>query len=905
MAVRHSTRITPQTPYGGDLSALYALRRLEAIGAAPTLSQAARDALRGVHGGVETGAVFVTAEATIELESNRQPTAAFVDVRYGDVFEAGTVPAHTPTSVPDSGDMWSLFDGRRNPPESVLVADVGLADDGLVTAGGSYTQASQAPHAVTVDGGLVASVQNAGATIAGPAWTGASTVADAASPHSSGRAFSVAATANTFARAPLGPCAYWRRTARELTATAYVRVTGGTVTLRPQVYLEHDTPTVGSEVLLGPAIVVAATGTTYTRVAGVVPMLASSNRSRRMRVEWQVVSATSVPAGGLRLAAPELYAGADRGPLQGLAVAIPPHRGLGYDLSYRDDYVDHGGNLFTTTPVLRRVTRVDVHGSDQLGHVTAASVLTSALEVGLVVGSVDVPASVTWRASAAGPGRLSATFAEPVDCYHVVVIVEETSSGHGAPVYVAEIDAQHTVDVSGRIVDLEIETTRELDPTTGSVFGVSQASTITLTLDNADRALSPLHVESIDTGHRIETAMRVHYAEPAAGGGTVEVIEAVPTGVFYSDAWDAPGDSPVAVIEGVDRLGRFASTDVAEVLELGVSAPDLVRDLAFRYLDLGRDEIVLDVPSTYVIPAAFPTGNLGQYLADLAAAVPAVIGMDRLDRLVLRQVSAESLVPAAELGPADAVVRAATPPGIESIRTVVTARGEPLTPRQGVEVYRMGDDAAITVAAGQGVVVLLPFTSSPATDVAVSSIDYAGTLGVVATIQDPPYAGFVRFAVVNFDPPGTPGVGVVRGLTLTGTYLEPTPIEVQVESRRGIKRYGRRELILDGRLVQTEAQLRALAQAGLDTFVGLDAAGRRRPADAEVVTLGRPDLEVGDVVSLAEPQVGVSGDHRLLRHVLTYGAEGLSSELVGRRVGAEVYLLADVHLSDDVAVAAL
>lgn len=856
MTLAHSTVISPSSPYGGDLAARGRLRLLERIAAARTLSDAARAAI------LDPSSITISQELLVELEGNRTGYAQTVAPVWVD---GGAAVAVVDSSVSDPA---VIFDGRNNPTVKLAVADVSLADDVSVASGSGGSDVK--PYGLNAN--ATATVREAGAP-ATHGWTltvggTLATVADAASPHPSGRAFEVTTpTAGSVIGPAFSPSAY-RLPApgdadpRLFSLLAHLRAVGGDLVARLRVtFRATDGTTV---VYAGPSFTLAAAAD-YARRRGEVStaiVAAGAHDAAKLYREarWELEILAGTTATSIRFAAPEVYAGPDRGSLQGLNAAAPPSGGVALDVSFT------GG--------ARSVSRVDVHGETRLGHVSAASVY---------IGGV-------FKGSAAGPGRLSIRFpATLTSSYRVVV--EEVTSGDGGDVWLSEVDAQLVLDLGERVVGSTLTASRETDAgSTTLPLGTFEAATLSVEVDNTPRDLSPSANAAIGTGHRLESAYRIHLP-----GGAVE---ALPGGVFYVTGWDAPSDSMTARLEAVDRMGVLGSVAVDEPVTTNASVATLVADLALKYLDLDSDELLVELSSGHVLPYAYPTGDVGTYLADLAKAVSAVVSVDRLERLRFLERITVPAAPDLSLTEANAVVRAGTPISVERIRAIVEVEASPLGSVLREDVYTLGDTEGISVAAGATLDLFAPFTKPLVLDAAVGTVTFSAGTAAVSILAA--YAGLATVRIVN-----SGGVAAtLSALTLTGIPLEESPLKVRKSNAAAVKRYGARVATVSARLVQTLARLDGIATEILALFSGVDeTTGERVLPDVEVDTLGLPFTELGDRVSVRESGSGIGEDYQVLAHTLTYG-RGLASSLTGRRAGDEVFARADVSLADDGQLAA-
>lgn len=988
--------------------------------------------------------VFVPADTTylsIRWYGGATNTAAnLMRWDYLSIVEGATLPDYSEQAPALSAvdgsvdDLAMTYDARRNPTVKLALADVTLADTGAIAAAEPGVGESH-PYGVA-PGGTRYTIRNPYSVAGGPTWSrygdgaNVATVADAASP--TGRAF-VLPTPLTFTglyesdtttRSP-----YRLRTpsggGRRFTVGGYLAPSGGKILARWR-FCSSDINGADRVDWVTPIFTVEDTAGAYVRTVLTIdtagaPYLGAYSTYRdtvtgpyggyaRCWLELAIEAGTT--ATSLRMAAPQLYAGDDRGSTNGLEAAWPILGGVTFEQRFRKP---DGTNR------TRRISRVDVHGEARFGQVTSARV------DGLLANGTPV-----YLGTAASSGRLSVAF-PAADVIGVRVTVEETSSGDLGAVWISELDPAYVLDVSSRVISAGIASSRELDPGSASLpLGNVEAATLDLDLENTDRQLSPSSNAMIGTSHRIEAAVGVRYSSlvdpdlrswtlftgtkvgdvapgdgfveggvrlttqfaqvrsaafvtppgtvtarlsikarrvtptsepyialiypvgtnsslgnnyfhPAAspslamvtiggdvpvaagllvqlaalgtydaGGGTSElgdasvvcldaagnpitVEERVPAGVYWSTGWDSSSDSSVVSIAGVDRLGRYGSTDVDEPVTTNVDAATAVGTYALRYLDLDEDELDVTLSSGFTFPYLFPTGSVGTCLADIAKATNAVLGLDRLDRLALVERATVPASSSVTVRDDDAVIRARTPIVEEQIANVIDAEATPLDGVPGTVVYEMGETEAISLAVGETLELWAPYSSSPATDVVTTAYVQTGTAGGILTT----FADTARLVLSG----GAAG-GTFSGWQLTGTVLAARPLKIRAEHAVSIRRYGRRPRTVTAALVQTVAQLKAVATALRDAFSGIDpTSGERQLPDVDVDVLGMPQLELGDRVTVLERSSGISGEYQAISHRLAFDAGGLRSSLRGRRVDAALLARADVSLADNAELA--
>lgn len=293
-------------------------------------------------------------------------------------------------------------------------------------------------------------------------------------------------TAGAYVAGAATPAAYHRHPGRPFTVTVWARTTAGTMRVAPEIREAGATITDPAQPFLVTtewtrhAITLADT-TTGTMTA---PSLA-----------FRLQEATD-PGATLRFRLPQAYAGAhDRGDTEGMR-ALP---------------VPRGGWVITGQPAsgqAQQLNRVDVHGSDQFGHVTAAHL------------DVIQAGAVTATATDGGPGRRSLRVGVVAELHgdgtdHVAVTVEEvapTGATDTPGVFVQLVDPMLEVDATDDVQRLTVSRAAEADPGDAtSVVGNYAAADLSVDLDNTSRQWSPYRADYMAVGHEVETAVGVVY----------------------------------------------------------------------------------------------------------------------------------------------------------------------------------------------------------------------------------------------------------------------------------------------------------------------------------------------------------------------------------------------------------
>lgn len=820
MTVQHSTRIDAGTPYGADLTSRSRVINLERLGADPTISDDAREAVLGQHEGMP-GSIVLRPEVVVTLESNatRDPDVVGVLTAYPE-WADGTLPKPSLGYAGDHDELGALSDGLRSSGPVLAVA--------------------ASPYE---------SVWNADASPSGPDGGGWGAVGgtltylgDADSPHPTGRAFRITPGEYTgFVYCDSTPTAYRLRPDRDFTVTGYLAVPGGgSVQVRLGIaFLDSDDAPITT--YLTPWQTVDVEAGTWQRVAGrttigeLTPVELPA--SQAYYLEWRGTLAFD-------LAAPEMYAGQDRGPLQGLAVVIPSHGGVAFSETFFP---------------AQYVNRIELYGSDEFGQITSARAETS--DAAELLGI------------AAGPGPLSITHEARLTDTTRVVVEEAVMLGTGH-IFASEVDFLRVEDVSERVISWDLSESRESTPDGSTIpIGNFTAKTFTVTLADLDGLLSPVRNEAITSQHRLEVATHVQWAD--SDGNAVR--EAIPDGVFFSldGGWSRTPDG-VVTIEATDVLGRFSSIDLADTVTEDVLVSDVVRALALEHLDMGGNEVVVTGPAeTYAIPYAFPTGTLGTYLADLAKAVMSVLWIDRYGRLRLAGREDIAAEVSATLTDANAIISTSVPLGDSTIRTVLQVTATPLALGARAVLYELASEAAVTIPPGVTARIFVPFESTVALEVQVDSYTATGTVDVYVH-------AYSTLADVFIENTGAT-TSVLSALVLSGLPLTESPLSVQVTSEKGIRQFGRRVEEITARLVQTYAQLQTIADSLLAAFAGIDpVTSRRALPDVEIDSLGLALAELGDRVAVQSARAGVGSDFYLVRHERAYNGT-LTSRTLCRR----------------------
>lgn len=388
-------------------------------------------------------------------------------------------------------------------------------------------------------------------------------------------------------------------------------------------------------------------------------------------------------------------------------------------------------------------------------------------------------------------------------------------------------------------------------------------------------------------------------AEPAIStlnAGTVE--ELLPAGVFYSEPFETDSGRETVSIPAVDRLTRNSETTLEEAVRLNVTVDTLVRDLCRYYLDLDDDQVSI-TPSigSVVIPYAYPTGDLGTYLADIAKATASTLHVDAYDRANLAGRADTSTAPVAEIRSDNALVGYRRPPGVDVTTSVVTVTASPLDVDVEATLWQL-PSGGLTIPASASRQIIAPYESVPAISGRVAGIVADGSYTITASSF---YADRAVLTVRNNETRSL----VVATMVVYGVPLIERPLTARVADAPSVRRYGPRELTVDAAMVQTQAQLDLVAAVLLDTFKALDSNGERRLPELTLDALGVLYAEAGDRVTVTDAAGGVGSDYAMLGRTLTYADAALTlNDVHVREVGELYYAIVGQSKADDVYVAA-
>lgn len=374
----------------------------------------------------------------------------------------------------------------------------------------------------------------------------------------------------------------------------------------------------------------------------------------------------------------------------------------------------------------------------------------------------------------------------------------------------------------------------------------------------------------------------------------VDVEEVLPVGVFYAEPFDTDSDATSVTINGSDRLGRNSASTVSEQVQVAGTVDTLVRSLARTYLDLDGDQVVVDATiAGEVIPYAYPSGDLGSYLADVAKAYGAVLHMDQLERLVLAPRTAATDDPVLEISDDTSLVKFTRPPGQDKTTSQVVVNAAPLTLDVDSELWAM-PPGGISIAVGADYTLVCTYTAPPGINGYVSGIVADGAYTVTSASY---YADRAELVIHN---PG-PTVRIVADLRIRGNPLVESAMTARAVDAPSVDRYGARELTVDAKLVQTQTRIDALAAYLLDAFRSLDDNGIRRRPDLTFSALGLLHIAVGDRLTLRHATKGLGGDFVLLSRTLAYadGALLTNDARVREAPGYDVLTYDSGDLYDD------
>lgn len=404
-------------------------------------------------------------------------------------------------------------------------------------------------------------------------------------------------------------------------------------------------------------------------------------------------------------------------------------------------------------------------------------------------------------------------------------------------------------------------------------------------------------------GHAASAAAVQFYAtcfelvELDSAGVPVATDELVPAGVFYCEPWAAPSDTATVQIDAADRLGRFGSTKIDEEVRQAVTVERLVRDLALLYLDMDDDQVgVSSSPGSYSIPYAYPSGNLGSYLADLAKASLATLYVDPAERLLLSPIGYVASAPVAEIRADNALIRSSKPNAVDTTIAVVTVTASPLKQGAVADLWSL-PDGGVTIPGSGSRVLFVNYSSAPAINAYLTGVTADGAYTIASAYF------YADHAIVTVSNPGA-GVLTLQTATVRGTPLDEQPLAAQVVDAPSRARFGARELAVDARLVQTQTQLDLVASVLLDAFRGIDSSGTRRLPVLELDSLGLLHVDLDDVVTVFDPAIGVGADYLLTSRELSFeGGHLLTLNATAQQAPTVSFAIADTSIADDVYVA--
>jgi hypothetical protein len=466
-----------------------AARDAAAQGLPDTLSMAAKAAMSDPDG------IRTVGEVMFELESNRLHRPYVARLLYNGVSVGVSDP---------SMDLASIASGRRNPTALYWILDATPLDLSMIfdstdpDAELPVGWAGVATHSTVINGGaavvgnafqnwhetLTSAVSQIMATSTSTGDAGRLSSPDASGE---GNVLWAAPTRSGTVRPTLSTACSYRfglEGKRTFTISAAFRCVGGPAQVRFELAM-HDggvSRTGSSWIVTVPATVgqgpmqrvtqtVEIAAPAGTRMVNLDPRIYIENGSTATRIEVDDI---------------QVYAGPPRSADAGRRACIPD----------QDTIAE-----LTWTDAPRRVNRVEVDGDQHLGQITSAAIFTQDTSGG----------AWTYRNSVGGPGRLAVDF-DPVDCWGVRALVEETGAGVGGGVWINEIDPMQMIDATEDLVAFEATWTREADPgSTTTPYGTFEASELDLTLDNTANTWNPGRNASLDVGHRIEVAAGVQY----------------------------------------------------------------------------------------------------------------------------------------------------------------------------------------------------------------------------------------------------------------------------------------------------------------------------------------------------------------------------------------------------------
>jgi hypothetical protein len=429
-----------------------------------------------------------------------------------------------------------------------------------------------------------------------------------------------------------------------------------------------------------------------------------------------------------------------------------------------------------------------------------------------------------------------------------------------------EFEVGQIEDMSARVQTWEILKEREAEGS--QPVGNASMNSASIVLDNTDRAFyrksgsayAPYLVEN--------RRIRVWCGVVLADGVTEETLA---QGTFYSRDWEADEGSPTARVTAWDRAKRMSEEEysTSQVVE-GQTHAELATLLGSDY-GLQVYEMAIDPAADDVVPYGwFEAASYWSHLKALATGQGGAVYFDELDRLVFesREYLAGKTTSVATLTDLNAIFGIGEEWRQENKRNSVIVPVRPLTLAAALEeICNLAE--TITVPAGGTKSVTLFFSKSPCMNIQTPAI----TGGAHISIQSwSAYAWGGDLALAN-------SAGSDETVTLITVQAKPLEelggVRALAEDATDIVQSGGRRVYVlpdDGaRFVQRLAVGEALA-AGL--LAALLDPGNRPPVRAR----GRPELQLGDRVTLQDSRLGYNGYYWLNRIRLAYDG-GLTMEI--------------------------
>lgn len=524
---------------------------------------------------------------------------------------------------------------------------------------------------------------------------------------------------------------------------------------------------------------------------------------------------------------------------------------------------------------------------DTTGWTTAGSGV--ALDRAFLPDAVPTPSRTTFVLSATGGASVSMT-SDPIPA--------AAASSWRYGLWALADGGAATVDVELLAYDA-VSTVTVVDGlyTTPTADALAQVGEIAAAATPAGTVAVALRVTLGGAAAKTVRVTDVELVELDGLGALVEVEELVPAGVFYSDPWDAPSDASSVTVSAKDRLGRYAEVPIAEPVGVGVDVATVVRDVALTYYDLDDDQVAISTSSgSYLIPYAYASGASGSYLADLAKATLSTLYVDPVERLTLSPRALVSATPEAELRADNALMRYRKPTDSDLAVAQVKVTASPLTVAADAELWTM-PSGGVTIPVGASREFWMPYSAAPAIGGYTTGIAADGAYTVTSARF---YADHAVVVIHN----DAAGVLTVAAMSVRGTPLVERPLVARRADPASRARVGPRELAVDARLVQTQAQLDTIADALLDAFRAVDSAGRRLLPDIELDALGLVSVDLGDRITVSDPANGVGSDYQPISRTLRFeGGASLLVNVTGRQAPTSPFAIADSSIADDVYVA--